>query len=62
MSAREFTISGFSSGAFMAHQMHVAYSSSIKGTAVISGGPLYVYPYGQKYMPEDSIIYAQEQE
>ena len=31
--------SGISSGAFMATQMHVAYSASIKGAGVVAGGP-----------------------
>jgi poly(3-hydroxybutyrate) depolymerase len=33
------TISGLSSGAYMATQMHVAYSSSIHGCGVFAGGP-----------------------
>lgn len=35
------TISGFSSGAFMAVQMGVAHSSIIKGLAAVAGGPYY---------------------
>lgn len=40
-SALGFTVSGFSSGAYFATQLHVAYSSSITGVGVIAGGPYY---------------------
>lgn len=33
------TVSGISSGGFMAHQLHVAHASTIAGAAVIAGGP-----------------------
>lgn len=33
------SISGVSSGAFMAHQLHVAHGADIKGIGVIAGGP-----------------------
>lgn len=33
------TVSGISSGAHMAHQMHIAYSDLFSGVAIISGGP-----------------------
>lgn len=36
-----YTVSGFSAGAFMAVQLHVAYSTSVNGVGVISGGPYY---------------------
>jgi poly(3-hydroxybutyrate) depolymerase len=39
--AREFTVSGISSGAFMSTQMHFAYSKDIKSSSVIAGGPYY---------------------
>ena len=35
----QVTVSGLSSGAFMAHQMHVAYSDRIKGAGMMAGGP-----------------------
>src|SRR5262245_61600785 len=35
------TVSGISSGGFMAVQLHVAHSSSIKGAGVLAGGPFY---------------------
>lgn len=35
------TVSGVSSGAYMAVQMHVAYSSSICGAGVLAGGPFF---------------------
>lgn len=33
------TVSGVSSGAHMAHQMHIAYSDMFSGVAILSGGP-----------------------
>src|SRR5262245_36558086 len=36
-----FTVSGISSGGFMAVQLHVAHSSSVKGAGVLAGGPFY---------------------
>lgn len=33
----DVTVSGFSSGAFMAVQMHVAYSSLVNGSAIFAG-------------------------
>src|SRR5438876_2008957 len=38
---RECSISGISSGAFMAVQFGVSWSSTIKGVGVIAGGPYY---------------------
>lgn len=35
------TVSGVSAGGYMAVQMHVAYSSVVKGAGVIAGGPYY---------------------
>ncbi len=35
----ETTVSGLSSGAYFAVQMHVAFSNSIKGAAIFAGGP-----------------------
>ncbi|CAF1206420.1 unnamed protein product, partial [Adineta ricciae] len=35
----ETTISGLSSGAFFATQLHVAFSASIKGAGIVAGGP-----------------------
>lgn len=37
----DVTVSGLSAGAFMAVQMHVAFSSLINGAAVFAGGPFY---------------------
>ena len=34
------TISGFSGGAYMADQMHVIYSDTFKGAAMLAGGPI----------------------
>lgn len=38
---RPITVSGLSSGAFMAVQVHVAYSSWVSGAGVFAGGPFY---------------------
>jgi hypothetical protein len=35
----QITVSGISSGAFFAHQFHVAYSSLVKGAGIVAGGP-----------------------
>jgi poly(3-hydroxybutyrate) depolymerase len=39
--ARGTTVSGVSSGGYMAVQMHVAHSATIRGAGVIAGGPYY---------------------
>ena len=39
--AHRTTVSGLSSGAFMAVQLQVAYSASIAGAGVVAGGPYY---------------------
>lgn len=36
---QKITVSGISSGAYMAQQMHMAYSNQIYGVAMIAGGP-----------------------
>ena len=41
ITARQYTISGFSSGGFFAHQLHVAFSQNITGVGIIAGGPYY---------------------
>lgn len=42
------TVSGISSGAYMAVQMHFAYSQFIKGAGVFAGGP-YLCALGDFY-------------
>lgn len=37
----KITVSGLSSGAYMAAQFHVAFSEQVNGAALIAGGPLY---------------------
>lgn len=37
----DVTVSGLSSGAYMAVQMHVAYSKTVNGSAIFAGGPFY---------------------
>ncbi|MFC1680659.1 hypothetical protein ACFL1S_02550 [Pseudomonadota bacterium] len=39
VSAQQISVSGISSGAYMAHQMHVIHSKHITGAGVIAGGP-----------------------
>jgi hypothetical protein len=39
--AANVTVSGLSSGGFMAVQLHVAHSASVKGAGVAAGGPYY---------------------
>ncbi|MEO7324844.1 MAG: PHB depolymerase family esterase [Dokdonella sp.] len=39
LDATHTTVSGLSSGAYMAHQVHIAFSDHIVGAAMISGGP-----------------------
>lgn len=39
LDASRTTVSGLSSGAYMAHQVHVAYSDRVAGAALIAGGP-----------------------
>lgn len=36
---RRVTVSGISSGAYLAHQLHVAYSDRIRGAGLVAGGP-----------------------
>ena len=46
------TISGLSSGGYMAVQMHIAYSGTINGSAIFAGGPF--------YCAEGSLEFAEE--
>jgi poly(3-hydroxybutyrate) depolymerase len=39
--AKNVTVSGLSSGAFMAVQFHVAHSSVVRGVGILAGGPYY---------------------
>lgn len=36
---QQATVSGISSGAYLAHQLHVAYSDRIQGAGLVAGGP-----------------------
>lgn len=38
---KQYTVSGVSSGAYMAVQFHVAYSAVVKGAGALAGGPYY---------------------
>src|SRR5207244_1755924 len=50
---RETSVSGLSSGAFMAVQLQIAHSSIIKGAGVVAGGPY--------YCSQDNVIKATTQ-
>lgn len=39
--AKQISVSGISSGGFMAHQFHVAHSGNLMGAGIIAGGPYY---------------------
>lgn len=39
--ANQISVSGISSGGFMAHQFHVAHSEHIMGVGIVAGGPYY---------------------
>lgn len=39
--AESVTISGFSSGSFMTHLLHVVHSKTIKGVGLTAGGPIH---------------------
>ncbi len=41
MKLEDLTVSGLSSGAYMAVQMHVSHSRAINGSAIFAGGPFY---------------------
>jgi len=37
----QISVSGISSGGFMAHQFHVAHSAHVMGAGIVAGGPYY---------------------
>ena len=46
--AGTMTLAGFSSGAFMAAQLHVVFSGTFKGAGLFNGGPYGVGYYAEK--------------
>lgn len=48
-SVSDVTVSGLSSGAFMAVQMHVAYSSIVNGSAIFAGVSLFILIFNYVY-------------
>ncbi|HVE08660.1 MAG TPA: poly(3-hydroxybutyrate) depolymerase [Paraburkholderia sp.] len=52
------TVSGLSSGAFMASQFSVAYSASIAGAGIVAGGPYYCAGLGGLNGPQRFLITA----
>ena len=70
--AASFTVSGVSSGGFMAVQMHVAHSSRVKGVGALAAGPYYcaqgslwtamsncMRPGGWSPLPDINVLKAQ---
>lgn len=55
--AKQITVSGLSAGAFMAVQLHIAYSSSIAGVGVIAGGP-WMCSGGDVFRAQDACMAA----
>jgi poly(3-hydroxybutyrate) depolymerase len=51
--APQITVSGLSSGGYMANQFHLAYAEKINGVGIIAAGPY--------YCSEDSLLVAQAQ-
>ena len=49
--AKQASVSGLSSGAFMAAQFHVVYSSTLIGAGIIAGGPYYCALSNPSQMP-----------
>ena len=45
------TFSGFSSGSWMSHQLHIVYSDTIKGVGLYEGGP-----YGSSFLDFDGTL------
>jgi poly(3-hydroxybutyrate) depolymerase len=54
----QVTVSGLSSGAFMASQFSTAYSASIAGEGIVAGGPFYCAGLGALNGPERFITTA----
>lgn len=59
--AKQVTVSGLSSGAFMAGQFGVAYSASIAGVGIVAGGPFYCAGLGSLSGPERFLTTATTQ-
>ncbi|WP_322042430.1 PHB depolymerase family esterase [Paraburkholderia sp. J67] len=56
--AQQVTVSGLSSGAFMAAQFSVAYSHSIAGAGIVAGGPFYCAGLNPNGGPDRFLITA----
>jgi poly(3-hydroxybutyrate) depolymerase len=52
---RQISVSGISSGAFMAHQFHVAHSATVIGAGIIAGGP-YNCATSELYVSIDTAV------
>ena len=48
-SVSDVTVSGLSAGAYMAVQMHVAYSSVVNGSAIFAGVSIFLKVYACNY-------------
>jgi poly(3-hydroxybutyrate) depolymerase len=56
--AKQITVSGLSSGAFMATQFSVAYSARIAGVGIVAGGPFFCAGLGGLSGPEHFLVTA----
>lgn len=59
--AKQNTVSGLSSGAFMAAQFSVANSASVAGAGIVAGGPFYCAGLGSQGGPERFLTTATTQ-
>jgi poly(3-hydroxybutyrate) depolymerase len=58
LDASAVTVSGISSGAFFAHQFHVAYSGLVKGAGLVAGGPYGCADNADSITPPDPLEVA----
>lgn len=59
--SKQNTVSGLSSGAFMAAQFSVAHSASVAGAGIVAGGPFYCAGLGGLNGPERFLVTATTQ-
>jgi hypothetical protein len=58
LDASAVTVSGISSGAFFAHQFHVAYSGLVKGAGLVAGGPYACADDADSVTPPNPFVVA----
>src|SRR5262249_28458180 len=59
LDARAITVSGISSGAFFAHQFHIAYSGLVKGVGMVAGGPYGCADNEDSIIPPNPFVVAE---